>query len=95
MEVTDVHDPIDDCGGGVERCHLYIEEFCLDPQSEELHYDEEEEEECSLIEIENNFFDLDSDLPKTKTLFVTNHYWPVKVSALLLCSTINPIIIYF
>jgi hypothetical protein len=75
VRVVRVSDPVDDCGGGLDVCYLYINEMCLDPQFEEPG-PEEEEQECSLIKDENNLH-LESGLPKTRTLSVTNQPWPV------------------
>ena len=71
VQVVRVSDPVDDCRAGREGldvCQLYIDEMCLDPQSEE--------QDCSLIESTSDL-DLDSGLPRTRTLTVTNQPWPV------------------
>ncbi|CAI8051461.1 Fat-like cadherin-related tumor suppressor homolog [Geodia barretti] len=75
VQVVRVRDSVDDCGWWPEVCDLYIDEMCLDPQFEEPG-SEEEDQDCSLIEYENNL-DLESGLPKTRTLSVTNQPWPV------------------
>ena len=75
VQVVRVRDSVNDCGGGLDVCHLYIDEMCLDPHFEEPG-SEEEEQECSLTESGANL-DLDSGLPKTRTLTVTNQPWPV------------------
>ncbi|CAI8022037.1 Delta-like protein 4 [Geodia barretti] len=49
--------------------------MCLDPQIEETG-SEEEDQDCSLIEYEDNL-DLKYGLPETRTLSVTNQPWPV------------------
>ena len=87
MQVVRVRDPVNDCGGGIDLCQLYIDEMCLDPQIEEPG-SEEEEQECSLIKDENDL-DLESGLPKTRTLSVTNQPWPVSCQQLLNCITLS------
>jgi hypothetical protein len=76
VQVVRVRDSVNDCGRLLDVCHLYIDEMCLDPQFEEPGSEEEEQEECSLIKYENDL-DLESGLPKTRTLSVTNQPWPV------------------
>ena len=73
VRVIRVRDPVDDCG--LDPCLLYIDEMCLDPQFEEPG-SEEEERDCSLVE-SNRDLDLESGLPRTRTLTVTNQPWPV------------------
>ena len=72
-----VRDPVDDCGGGLDLCTLYIDEMCLDPQFEEPG-SEEEEKDCSLTRFTNNV-GLEMGLPRTRTLSVTNQPWPVSI----------------
>ena len=86
VQVVRFRDPVNDCGGGIDVCDLYIDEMCLDPQFEEPG-SEEEDQDCSLIEYENNL-DLESGLPKTRTLSVTNQPWPVSCQ-LLNCITLS------
>ena len=73
VEVVGFTDPVDDCGGGADVCALYIERICLDPQTV-VDYD------CSLGEISNDL-DLESNLPKSRTLTVNNRPWPVSVNS--------------
>ena len=77
VQVVRVRDPVDDCGGGIDVCDLYIDEMCLDPQFEEPG-SEEEEQDCSLTRFTNNV-DLEGGLPRTRTLSVTNQPWPVSI----------------
>ena len=77
VQVVRVRDPVDDCGAWPEVCDLYIDEMCLDPQSEEPG-SEEEEQDCSLTRFTNNV-DLEDGLPRTRTLSVTNQPWPVSI----------------
>ena len=86
MQVVRVRDSVDDCGGGPAVCRLYIDEMCLDPQIEEP--GSEEDQDCSLIEYGNNL-DLESGLPKTRTLSVTNQPWPVSCQQLFNCITLS------
>ena len=72
MQVVRVGDSVNDCGGGIDLCQLYIDKICLDPQFEEPG----SEQECSLVEHENDL-DLFSGLPNTRTLAVTAQPWPV------------------
>ena len=82
VQVVRVGDSVNDCGGGIDVCYLYIDEMCLDPQFEEPG-SEEEQQECSLIEYENDL-DLKYGLPTTRTLAVNNQPWPVSYQQLLL-----------
>ncbi|CAI8022029.1 Delta-like protein 4 [Geodia barretti] len=75
VQVVRVRDSVNDCGRWPEVCHLYIDKMCLDPQFEEPG-SEEEDQDCSLIEYEDNL-DLKYGLPETRTLSVTNQPWPV------------------
>ena len=73
VRVIRVRDSVDDCG--LDLCLLYIDEMCLDPQFEEPG-SEEEEQDCSLVEY-NRDLDLESGLPRTRALTVTDQPWPV------------------
>ena len=59
-----------DCGL-IDLCDPYIDEMCLDAQSEE-----EEGQECSLAVSTANL-DLEDGLPKAGNLFATARPWPV------------------
>ena len=86
MQVVRVRDSVNNCGWGFDKCRLYIDEMCLDPQIEEP--GSEEDQDCSLIEYGNNL-DLESGLPKTRTLSVTNQPWPVSCQQLFNCITLS------
>ena len=62
------HDPVNDCGGGVDICILYIYKICLGPQVEES-------ESCSLNR-DSQQLDLDH-LPATRTFTSKPQPWPV------------------
>ena len=89
MQVVRVRDSVNDCGVGLgfDVCQLYIDEMCLDPQFEEPG-SEEEDQDCSFIEYGNDL-DLESGLPETRTLSVTNQPWPVSYQQLLNCISLS------
>ena len=70
-----VNDSVNDCGGGFDVCDLYIDELCLDSQSE-AHGSVEEREACSLAVSTDNL-DLEKGLPRTGNLSVVSQPWPV------------------
>ena len=77
VQVRDFDDPVDDCGGGADRCVLYIDDMCLSPLPEPGSEEGGEDEECSLGERSSDI-DIESGLPRTVSINSdTTQPWPV------------------
>lgn len=75
VQVLRVNDSVNDCGGGFDVCDLYIDELCLDSQSE-APGSVEEGEACSLA-VSTDDLDLEEGLPRTGNLSAVAQPWPV------------------
>ena len=75
VRVVGFSDPVDDCG--FESCHLYIDDLCLKPQSEDQE-SEGADENCLLGKF-SGYLDLEEGLPKTESFTWNTQPWPVSV----------------